>query len=874
MSGRGNLLSLFHKMTETAEVSQSTQEHTNVRELYAEPSALREEYQRTAKNTTTIDLAASCNGLSISNGRGRANLLHFFKNDSYKIQNEKNKSDLSSSLEGLASQDQNKICTLKESTDLNSDINKNINPSILGSEFFCPNTIYGTKGSLVNLSCNYISLRSDPMKGIYLYEVRFSPAVDSLHLRMKYLNEHNKKFGDIKAFDGTTLYLPILLQSELTTFISKSFDNKDIEIRILFKKKESLKNCKQLYNILFDRVMKTLNYVKFDRKQFDPSRPKIIPTAKLEVWPGYVTAVDEYDGGLMLCCDVSHRLLCQRTVLDMLVEIYQNNKSNYQDKAKNYFVGSVIITRYNNRTYRIDDICFSQNPCSQFETRMGSNSYMDYYKNYHNITIKDAKQPLLISLKQSKKYSFSNTGNIQFCLIPELCYLTGLHDEIRADKKLMREIATFTSVTPNQRIIALNKYLKNVSENDDARKILENWGLSLQKNNDNIVGRRIGAELIYFAKQCVSAGLSAEFSKDAVRNEMLEIVHLNNWVMIHHKNDLKAAKSFLHNMQRCCEAFGMNIRKPNIISLENDRIDIYVDALRRNISTQTQIVVCICHTSRDDRYSAIKKICCSEIPVASQVINSKTLSNETKNRSIVQKIILQMNCKMGGSLWTVKIPFKNVMICGIDSYHDPYQKCNSVAAFVASLNSSYTQWFSKAAIQSEKEEIVNGLTSSFEAALECYKIRNGYLPDNVIIYRDGVGDGQLNLCAMYEIPQFERVCGKNMKITYLVIQKRNNTKFFLNNDNIYENPLPGTVVDKYITRSHMYDFFLVSQAVRHGTVSPMHFIVLRDDSNYGPDIIQKLSYKLCYLYYNWPGTVRIPACCMAKGSVTDPIHFF
>lgn len=146
MSGRGNLLSLFHKMTETAEVSQSTQEHTNVRELYAEPSALREEYQRTAKNTTTIDLAASCNGLSISNGRGRANLLHFFKNDSYKIQNEKNKSDLSSSLEGLASQDQNKICTLKESTDLNSDINKNINPSILGSEFFCPNTIYGTKG--------------------------------------------------------------------------------------------------------------------------------------------------------------------------------------------------------------------------------------------------------------------------------------------------------------------------------------------------------------------------------------------------------------------------------------------------------------------------------------------------------------------------------------------------------------------------------------------------------------------------------------------------------------------------------------------------------------------------------------------------------
>jgi len=62
----------------------------------------------------------------------------------------------------------------------------------------------------------------------------------------------------------------------------------------------------------------------------------------------------------------------------------------------------------------------------------------------------------------------------------------------------------------------------------------------------------------------------------------------------------------------------------------------------------------------------------------------------------------------------------------------------------------------------------------------------------------------------------------------------------------------------------MYDFFLVSQLVRQGTVTPTHFVVLRDDADYGPDIIQKLSYKLCFLYYNWAGTVRIPACCMVS----------
>lgn len=38
-----------------------------------------------------------------------------------------------------------------------------------------------------------------------------------------------------------------------------------------------------------------------------------------------------------------------------------------------------------------------------------------------------------------------------------------------------------------------------------------------------------------------------------------------------------------------------------------------------------------------------------------------------------------MNCKLGGTLWSVKIPFQNVMICGVDSYHDAGQKGNSVS---------------------------------------------------------------------------------------------------------------------------------------------------------------------------------------------------
>lgn len=75
------------------------------------------------------------------------------------------------------------------------------------------------------------------------------------------------------------------------------------------------------------------------------------------------------------------------------------------------------------------------------------------------------------------------------------------------------------------------------------------------------------------------------------------------------------------------------------------------------------------------------------------------------------------------------------------------------------------------------------------------------------------------------------------------------------------NPDPGCVLDHTITRRHLFDFFLVPQSVRQGTVTPTHYIVLHDDANFEPDILQRLTFKLCFLYYNWPGSVRVPACC-------------
>ena len=63
------------------------------------------------------------------------------------------------------------------------------------------------------------------------------------------------------------------------------------------------------------------------------------------------------------------------------------------------------------------------------------------------------------------------------------------------------------------------------------------------------------------------------------------------------------------------------------------------------------MVVFIFSTPRDDRYGAVKKACYVSHGIASQCINLRTLSKPERMRAIVQKIALQMNCKLGGYLW-------------------------------------------------------------------------------------------------------------------------------------------------------------------------------------------------------------------------------
>lgn len=79
-------------------------------------------------------------------------------------------------------------------------------------------------------------------------------------------------------------------------------------------------------------------------------------------------------------------------------------------------------------------------------------------------------------------------------------------------------------------------------------------------------------------------------------------------------------------------------------------------------------------------------------------------------------------------------------------------------------------------------------------------------PATIIVFRDGVGDGQLDTVAKHEVPQLKdcfKQCSEDYhpKFAFVVVQKRINTRIYSTpRPGEHDNPPPGTVIDHHITR--------------------------------------------------------------------------
>ncbi|XP_008847235.1 piwi-like protein 3 [Nannospalax galili] len=709
----------------------------------------------------------------------------------------------------------------------------------------------GKKGRMISLQTNHYRVTCD-CNIAYKYNVDYRPDIKDINIRASLLLRHQPTLGRCHIFDGHSLLLPQRLPRSDMEFVSQTEGGDIVKIRVQLSKELHPKHPDWLryYNILFRRM---------------------------QIQRNYNTSILPYENVLTLCADVTHKLLQMKTVYDLITEKVDRGVPNLVEAVSEELLGSIVFTRYNKKTYRIDYIDWNRGPRNMFKKSDGSMiSFVDYYRQQYNLVITDMNQPLLVSRGRWRKGQRS-TPQEPVLLVPQLCYLTGLTSDIRTNHKLMSQLTRQMRMCPKSREKVLKEFMKKLETNQNIQDEFRPWKVKFDTTCLHISGRILDTvELYQRGKSSISNWL-----RESKSRPLLRPMPLKNWAILYPECCSIETNSLLRNLKEVSAVMGIDMTEANGYKVGKDP-ESYKETLRKRVTTSTQMmvftslvaellflllflfkVVCILPDHGKHRYDEIKRFLCVQCPVPSQCVVAETLRYEKTLRTMAVKIAQQMNCKMGGALWKVDTDMKNTMFIGIDCFHDIVSRQQSIAAFVASTNEELTKWHSQCLFQEPGQELVDGLRGCLKAALDSWFKNVRKAPQSVVVYRDGVGDGQLQALLDSEVAQmvefFKRGRKPCIPLTFIVVKKRINTRFFVNEASM--NPPPGTVVDQVVTREEWYDFYIVSQTSQDGTVTPTHYNVIYDTKGLYPDQVQCLTYKLCHMYYNLPGVIRVPAPC-------------
>ncbi|KRY38161.1 putative protein tag-76 [Trichinella spiralis] len=281
-----------------------------------------------------------------------------------------------------------------------------------------------------------------------------------------------------------------------------------------------------------------------------------------------------------------------------------------------------------------------------------------------------------------------------------------------------------------------------------------------------------------------------------------------------------------------------------------------------------------------EQYAQVKS--CGDITfgLVTQCVLPKTISDVAikKSYSTMLNIAMKINMKIGGintklledEILDNYLYKNNALVIGVDVVHPSAVETHlpSIASVVGNVDTKVTKFHASVKLQPAKQELITGFIEQFSERLLEYLDVNGTAPKNIIVYRDGVSEGQFMQVLEEELSALRRACksvATNYRplITFIVVQKRHHARFFCCDEAAArgrgKNIPAGTVIDRVVTSPDEHDFFLCSHHGIQGTSRPTRYHVLFDESNMDANAMQSITYYLCHLYGRCARSVSIPA---------------
>ena len=754
--------------------------------------------------------------------------------------------------------------------------------------------------------CNLRQINlGEEAKKVHHYSIHYEPVIpeDNYTLKRKIINELKKNLTEEfekYALVGDSVFVfakntkeKVALEVTIDKALYKvTLDKTPNYINcgnITSRTRENLKIKSYVESIIKKILMANGNMVQFDNNSFyDYFHCTEITSGK--IWTGYSTAVAITENGLFLRLNDKRKLITGKTAYDKIKEIsdkYGNiKKIDSQREITEYFKGRKVIATYGAyRAYKIGDISFERNiNNTEFEIvkegKKSKISIKNYYKQQYHIDLKNEDQPILIEEIPKRRKDQEDIQTIRY-LIPELVYLTGIDD---LGEEALAEIKAKTKLEPKDRVKSIEKGFslltntekkkikkgENSIELNSPNEIRLNWGINISDNFLEVEAQCIPVPTIEFKDHKEVPSIHNGQFRQKLDYKPLEFDQ-NNCMLITFEDLENIAMEDCNQISLAGNNHGVKFSMPKIEKIKTKKKgDQLMNELRKlNYNDGKIIVMVVLDNSTKGLYPFIKDFLYTQSGLTSQfMLHDEILKGGKKkqNAHYYSGVLNQMVVKSKGQLFKIDFPEKisgqYSMIIGIDS-----TKTKEGIKYVlsASFNKNFNQFYTD--IKVDKEDH-NALEELLKSALDYFKKVNGEnKPLTVIIYRKGGNEKQIEKIVRNELPIitefFSGVYEDNYKpkLTIFSVNKKTELKFFEKKENNQYSIIPtGTVIDKQVISSEMFEFYLQCPAVEKGSCSPVHFLCLfNNNEDLTTNDYEEITYMQSFYYWNWSGPIKIPA---------------
>ncbi|KAL7410947.1 ribonuclease H-like domain-containing protein [Mrakia frigida] len=363
------------------------------------------------------------------------------------------------------------------------------------------------------------------------------------------------------------------------------------------------------------------------------------------------------------------------------------------------------------------------------------------------------------------------------------------------------------------------------------------WRVSISTSMERVDGRVLAAPRIQYHAS------SRDVRGGAWNTMGLRLLTPNNelrsWAIVNfdHRFSDQAAEGFIRRLVDSCQRMGMVISYIPRVQRGGQLLEKSLEDAGREAYQSTgvapQLIVAIApdrNAYEGIKYAALFKM---PSPVPTQILLSSKLSKPKGLDSYIANVALKLNVKL----------------CGSNCPRAVRSNEPSISALVASTDGTHAAFQTEVRLQTPRVEIIEDFGEMFRELLLKFHDRTGRWPKSIIVFRDGLSEGEYARANEREVHAIKSVCivegATDVKVTFVICAKRHRVRAFpasSRDEDRSGNAPPGTL---FILTSSIST---LSHSGLVGTAKPTHYIVIRNDHNFSSDALQKLCYNLSHTF--------------------------